>query len=592
MSLRTPEELTLPVEIWSQVISFLTDEDIIHLQGVNRAFWNAALDILYGKLDLTENSLGAPPFWRLPSRLFSLPHLNRRLRHFRQVQSFITTASQIVQPSSLRAHSATVKSVSITVNIEFAVWCRGTVAGYLFDHVHDSDSCNPCMYPLIGVACVGWSLALVLRTLRRTVLLWPLAIVKPTFWGSILTAKHIASTLACLPNVRELEVKGLPPRPYFTRPNTFRYKKPFLRDDLSYLRIAFQHFGPTLVDLKLFIPFVGLPVLPSENSLPSLEKCHLQYGVLKSDSYEFLGCIASSLGASQLLQCVSVEANFGSQSFPSSFEIPLPGHLPNLRILRLTIRNLLSTSRHICEAISRYKEQLTELYVDVGDWNPTRNNPQGGVINIFYNALCTLFNPSVLTRLSISLKDRPEDMWFATLMTKLSPQVRAITLTHLYLDFPQNLSSEESLSYLPNLLSFTLVVNDIYLPLFGSMPINLPRLQTLKVVSGGKICSASQRACFVCAKNYSKLPHTQLAKELANLLDIALLSIDDWPLVHVEIWVISISRNLSETNLLKSSTSVFVEPLVRVFSDLGRLKDFKFIVPRESHPRGIFGQRW
>ncbi|KAH8827355.1 hypothetical protein DL96DRAFT_1606438 [Flagelloscypha sp. PMI_526] len=569
----TSEKLELPVEIWSQVMSFLTDEDIIHLRGFNRAFWNAALDILYGKLDLTENSLRTPPPWRLPSRLFSLPRLNRRLRHF-------------------RAHSSTVTSVSITLNIEFVVWRRGTMAEYLFDHVHNWDCSNPCLPPLLGIACVDWGL----RTLRRTVLLWPLAVIKPTFWGSVLTARHITSTLACLPNIKELEVQTLPPRPYFPKPNTFRRKKPFLGDDLSYLRVAFQQFGPTLVRLKLSIPYIGLPVLPSKNSLPSLENLSLRYGGSKSASYEFLGCIASSLGASQGLQCVSMEARFHSWSFPSSFEIPLPRHLlPNLRILRLTIENLEPTSRRICEIISRYKEQLEELHAKVGDWipNTTLQTTQAEVEkNFIHNALYTLFNPSVLTRLSISLTDRPEDMWFATLMTKLNPQVQASTLTHLSLDFPRSLSSKESLAYLPNLLSFTLVINDIYLPFFSSMPINLPSLKTLKVISKSKIRSASDRACFVCARDYAEMPYAQLAKELGDLLDTSSLSTNDWPLVHAEIWVVSMRRTNSETELLKFSTYVFVEPLVRVFAESGQFKDFKFIEPSESYPSEVFSWGW
>ncbi|TFK71023.1 hypothetical protein BDN72DRAFT_895995 [Pluteus cervinus] len=49
---------TLPIELWMLIASFLPREDLIRLMGVNRGFFESAMDAKYGKMEFLQSDVG------------------------------------------------------------------------------------------------------------------------------------------------------------------------------------------------------------------------------------------------------------------------------------------------------------------------------------------------------------------------------------------------------------------------------------------------------------------------------------------------------------------------------------------------------
>ncbi|KAH8834718.1 hypothetical protein DL96DRAFT_1571503 [Flagelloscypha sp. PMI_526] len=238
MSFHRPPEL--PTELWTQILTYLSNDEIVRLKGLSRAFWHAALDISYGTLTLTP--FKEVPKFPLPARLIWLFRLRKKARRFKQ------------------PHVAErVRTVHVVPNMEYTVW---TLPG-LFDHVQPKTTCQ-CLFLMFLFLCL-WPIRWVIKHA---------VFIKPTFWLSLASSYELASTLAHLHSVQTLHLEEIIYSFICCGGIELYYhlKKPIPSFRSSLICCTLDTFAPTLLHLKLTIRSKGFDGFPCHfPALRSLE---------------------------------------------------------------------------------------------------------------------------------------------------------------------------------------------------------------------------------------------------------------------------------------------------------------------------------
>ncbi|KAH8834714.1 hypothetical protein DL96DRAFT_1674995 [Flagelloscypha sp. PMI_526] len=489
----------LPTELWTQILTYLSNEEIVRLKGLNHTFWDAAMDVSYGTLDLTP--FKEVPKWPIPARLLWLPQLRKKARRFRQ-------------PHAVDR----VTTVHIVPNMEYTVWSRP----YEFGLVNPKATC-PFLFKLffeILVFLCLWPF----RWVVNNIIPWPIAFLKPTFWLSLSTSYELAWTLAELHNVHSLHVEEIFYSPTHSRgakPN-YHLKEPIPSSRPSLVLSALDSFALTLTHLKLTICDKGFDGFPC--NFPALKSLEV---ILRSrNAYDFFPQLRSSLQSSLLLERLSLQTYRTID--PPIVSHPLPSHIhfSLLRVLELEVEPRYTvadrqSAQNVSELISQYKSQLEEVKIRFRGFIWSQASWDDPQMHVFSDSFCALPKLDMLRRLSIDFLDvRAWEPfgggWFDRFMANLD-RSSMDSLTHLSIVIAQAIYPHSHLALLPNLETFILKASNLSVKLLASIPTQMPNLRKFQIASQGRIVSASSLDTFIENGKLDKLQI--LSYELGQLLD-------------------------------------------------------------------------
>ncbi|KAH8834715.1 hypothetical protein DL96DRAFT_1674996 [Flagelloscypha sp. PMI_526] len=497
MSYLCPVEL--PTELWVQILTYLSDDEIVRLKGLNHTFWGATLDISYGTLKLLP--FEEVPIVPFPARLLWLPRLKR-------------------------------KRVDLG----------------LLDRINPKATC-PFLFILfieITIAFYLWPI----RWITNNVIPWPIAFLKPTFWLSLSTSYELASTLADLHNVHSLHLEET----FYSRiyshgvkPN-YHLKEPIPSFGPSLILSTLDSFAHTLTHLKLTIGHKGFDGFPC--NFPALKSLEV---VLRSrNAGDFFPQLRSSLQFSLFLEKLSLQTSCVIN--PPIVEHPLPSHIhfSFLRVLELEVEPHYTVAdrqsvQNVSGLISQYKSQLEVVKIRFRGFIWSQASWDDPQMHVFSDSLCALPKLDVLRRLSIDFLDvrawEPVGGgWFDRFMANLD-RSSMDSLTHLSIEIAQVINPHSHLALLPNLETFLLKASDLSVKLLASIPTQMPNLRKFQIFSQGRIVSASSLEAFIENGNLDEL-HV-LSYELGQLLDEK--AFVNLPLARIESAEIWLSPELHAT---------------------------------------------
>ncbi|KAH8834717.1 hypothetical protein DL96DRAFT_1571499 [Flagelloscypha sp. PMI_526] len=543
MSYACPTEL--PAELWTQILTYLSDDDIVRLKGLNQTFWHAALDISYGTLKLTPFPK-APKFPFL-ARLFWLSRLRKKLRRFRRPYAACCVTTVHVFPTQ-----------------EYTVWSHQG----LLDHFNLEATWQ--FWSLLFLGLCLWPIHWIVNNIIK----WQVAFLEPTFWLSQASSSDLSATLANLHHVHTLRLEEITSS-HFYNPRikpTYHLKDPIP----SFILCAFDSFAPSLQHLELKLYDKGFDGFPCY--FPALKS--LEVVLSSRNAWNFLPKIRSSIKSSVFLEQLSLETRCALN--PPVVEHPLPSdvHFSFLRILKLCIEPCYTaidrrSAQNISELISQYRTQLEELEIKFHGFMLSQGGWDDPHKHVFSDSICLLPNLEVLQRLSIILSDvRPWEPvgggWFDTFMANLD-RSSTNSLTHLSIEITQIVYPQSQLALLPNLEAFRLKASDLSVKLLASIPAQMPNLRRFHIFSEGKIVSASSLDIFIENGKLDKLQI--LSEELGRPLDKSVLANTmESRIDTAEIWlapglhaILQSLRDHDESR--KQPKRAHMDDLVRVFSD-------------------------
>ncbi|KAH8834720.1 hypothetical protein DL96DRAFT_1701749 [Flagelloscypha sp. PMI_526] len=541
----------LPAELWTQILTYLSSDEIVRLKGLNRTFWHAAMDISYGTLNLAP--FKEVPKSPIPVRFLWLSQLRKKARRFKQPYA-----------------AEWVRTVHVVPNMEYTVWCRPG----LFDRINPMATSLTILFIEIFIDFCLWPF----QWVTKNIIPWPIAFLKPTFWLSLASSYELASMLACLHRVETLHLEEILYSHDFYQPNKSSYylKEPIPSFGPSLILRTLECFAPTIVHLKLTLGQRGIPGFPCP--FPALKFLEVVFYFL--DASAFIPQVKSSLQSSMLLEMLSLQ-NRGKVS-PPVWEHPLPCHVQFsfFRVLKLDIQPHYTvqdhrTAQNVSELISQYRTQLEELEVRLYGSIRSQASLDDPQRHLFSDSFCVLPKLDVLRRLSINFLDvRPWEPdgggWFDRFMSNLDRSPMDV-LTHLSIHIAQIVHPHSQLALLPNLETFQLKASNLSVNLFASLPTRLPKLRKFQIYSQGKIVSGSSPDVFIENHQLDKLQI--LFEELDRMINKNnYLNTGESQLEFAEIWLapethVNLRPVPGPYQTHGQLKPVHMDDLVRVFAD-------------------------